>query len=263
MGKVYTTDEDLTNIANAIRAKSGTNSSLVYPTEFISTIQNIQTGSNDTWNGFGKNETLIKTILDESIIVKNTDYNNISTLTSSSQTIVDQRELETISIDYTNYEYHIICTSYINFTWNSKTINSVTYPLEYIYLYHIVYSPYIATDFFLRNIASSKTSAYSSLNIVIGQRNGYSVNVSTSTIGWNFSYTMTSQSGNNILCKSPKITLGLSNSYFTNDTKSELDIDNTIIENQIKLYRYDKNSSYVNQNYNIVQNLYQAHHPEE
>ena len=44
MGKVYTTSEDLTSIANAIRAKAGTEASLTYPTQFVSAIQNISTG---------------------------------------------------------------------------------------------------------------------------------------------------------------------------------------------------------------------------
>jgi len=48
MPNYYTTGEDLTNIANAIRTKSGTNSSLVYPTGFVSAINNLSTYS---WTG--------------------------------------------------------------------------------------------------------------------------------------------------------------------------------------------------------------------
>lgn len=45
MAKYYTTTEELTSIANAIRTKGNTNSSLVYPTGFVSAIQNISTSS--------------------------------------------------------------------------------------------------------------------------------------------------------------------------------------------------------------------------
>ena len=40
-----TTDTELTSIANAIRAKTGGSSSLVYPTGFVSAINSISTAS--------------------------------------------------------------------------------------------------------------------------------------------------------------------------------------------------------------------------
>ncbi|MBR7042325.1 MAG: hypothetical protein IKI04_02365 [Bacilli bacterium] len=45
MAKYYTSTEELTSIADAIRTKGGTNSSLVFPTGFVSAIQNIPTSS--------------------------------------------------------------------------------------------------------------------------------------------------------------------------------------------------------------------------
>lgn len=45
MANYITTDTELTSIANAIRAKGGTNAQLVFPTGFVSAIQAIQTGS--------------------------------------------------------------------------------------------------------------------------------------------------------------------------------------------------------------------------
>ena len=41
MGKVYTTSEDLTSVANAIRAKTGSNAAITYPAGFVSEIGNI------------------------------------------------------------------------------------------------------------------------------------------------------------------------------------------------------------------------------
>ena len=50
MAKYSTNTEELTSIADAIRAKSGTNLSLTYPAGFVSAIQNIPTGSNNSYN---------------------------------------------------------------------------------------------------------------------------------------------------------------------------------------------------------------------
>ena len=56
MTQYLTTGEDLTNIANAIRAASGENSSLVYPTGFVSKI-----GELSKWNPYGPHKELIWT----------------------------------------------------------------------------------------------------------------------------------------------------------------------------------------------------------
>ena len=45
MGKVYTTSEDLTSVADAIRAKTGSNAAITYPTGFVNAIGNISTSS--------------------------------------------------------------------------------------------------------------------------------------------------------------------------------------------------------------------------
>ena len=60
MGRVYTTSEDLTSVANAIRAKTGNSSALVYPTEFVSAIGGITTGTAYDWKG--ENITLVKMV---------------------------------------------------------------------------------------------------------------------------------------------------------------------------------------------------------
>lgn len=48
MAKYYTTTEELTSIANAIRAKGNTNESLTYPTDFVTAIENITTAVTPT-----------------------------------------------------------------------------------------------------------------------------------------------------------------------------------------------------------------------
>lgn len=44
MANYLTTDTELTSIADAIRTKGGTQADLVYPTGFVSAINDIQTG---------------------------------------------------------------------------------------------------------------------------------------------------------------------------------------------------------------------------
>lgn len=47
MADYLTTDTELTSVANAIRTKGGTSASLVYPTGFVTAIQNIPSGGTD------------------------------------------------------------------------------------------------------------------------------------------------------------------------------------------------------------------------
>lgn len=44
MANYITTDTELTSVANAIRTKGGTSSSLTYPNGFVSAIENIPSG---------------------------------------------------------------------------------------------------------------------------------------------------------------------------------------------------------------------------
>ena len=48
MADYLTTDTELTSVANAIRTKGGTSASLVYPTGFVTAIQNIPSGGGGT-----------------------------------------------------------------------------------------------------------------------------------------------------------------------------------------------------------------------
>ena len=45
MAAYITNTAELTSIANAIRTKTGTNNSLVFPTGFVTAIQNISSGA--------------------------------------------------------------------------------------------------------------------------------------------------------------------------------------------------------------------------
>lgn len=46
MANYLTTDTELTSVANAIRTKGGTAANLIYPTGFVSAIENIPSGLN-------------------------------------------------------------------------------------------------------------------------------------------------------------------------------------------------------------------------
>lgn len=53
MANYVVTDTELTNVANSIREKSGTTESLSWPTEYISAIEDIQTGSGELFAAIG------------------------------------------------------------------------------------------------------------------------------------------------------------------------------------------------------------------
>ena len=95
MAKYSTNTEELTSIADAIRAKTGSNSSLVYPTGFVTAIQNISTGSAEPSYDFGVNPELIQVVANNSILLKNTDY---STWTPSSTAAIIVPQANLLSI---------------------------------------------------------------------------------------------------------------------------------------------------------------------
>ena len=59
MADYLVTDSELTSVANAIRTKGGTSASLSFPTGFVSAIDEIPTGSGDTYTWFGANPVLL------------------------------------------------------------------------------------------------------------------------------------------------------------------------------------------------------------
>jgi len=75
MAKYYTTTEELTSIANAIRAKTGNNSALIYPSGFINEIGNID---GKPVNEIGINPQLVTTTHDLTIKLSDTDWDNVT-----------------------------------------------------------------------------------------------------------------------------------------------------------------------------------------
>jgi len=80
MAKCYTTSEDLTSIANAIRAKTGSESSLVYPSGFVSAINSIDTSGSSIVetprNPFGKESLYHLNLLEDSFNLDSINFSN-------------------------------------------------------------------------------------------------------------------------------------------------------------------------------------------
>lgn len=84
MADYLTTDTELTSIANAIRTKGGTSASLEYPTDFVTAIGNIQTGTDDSDATLNSNGQLLNGVTAYS---KGTKYTgNIPSKSSSDLT---------------------------------------------------------------------------------------------------------------------------------------------------------------------------------
>ena len=118
MGKVYTTSEDLTSVANAIRAKTGDSSALVYPTGFVSAIEGITTGAAYDWRG--ENTILVKNILNENITLADTDFPNITPSTSTAvllpeYNITSEKTFRTM----TSEELFLVYTLSVKFAYKS------------------------------------------------------------------------------------------------------------------------------------------------
>ena len=118
MGRVYTTSEDLTSVANAIRAKTGNSSALVYPTGFVSAIGGITTGTAYDWRG--ENTTLVKNILNENITLADTDFPNITPSTSTSVLLPEANlTSEKVFRTMTSEELLMVYTLSVKFAYKS------------------------------------------------------------------------------------------------------------------------------------------------
>ena len=119
MAKYYTNTEELTSIANAIRAKGGTSADLVYPTGFVSAINNISAGSAYDWRG--ENLTLVKKVLDTGITLADTTFSSWTVSTTAS-IIYDTYDIETLTLD-ASYDYVIVSDGYCTIAYDTTPSN--------------------------------------------------------------------------------------------------------------------------------------------
>ena len=131
MADYLVTDTELTSLANAIRTKTGNNSSLTFPSGFVSAIEGITTGSNNTWDGFGENPVFISTLLNDEILFKNTDFATWTPSTTAS-IILPLENITTMSLAMGQYDYMSICNIIIKVAYiDGTTVTNA--PLEFYY----------------------------------------------------------------------------------------------------------------------------------
>lgn len=227
MGKVYTTSEDLTSIADAIRAKGRTNSSLVYPSGFVSAIENIQ---GDVWDGYGANPEVLYT-QNYDITLDNTNISSITPSTTEQAIYnISATTLNNIATD--THDLYLSIIGYIRYKYKQELQQDHLYD----YFAYIAIANNAATYGSMRDneqhnwqykrVSNNKlTAAYNAKGITIYVGNLMSVTTTSITI--------------------PEIVLKLelTSNYFTNDILSQLDLTNTHVILQIKCTQYTGNST--------------------
>lgn len=236
-----TTDTELTSIANAIRAKAGTSSQLVYPTGFVSAINGI---NEKPYNIFGDDLTLVETQYNESFALSTTDYPNITPNSSSYTTIKAQSDLPAISLS-SQYDYisQTLCDIQYAYTNGAEMKNKIT---QYYFngfflmgkrrstannLFNNVNDTFIYLDFISRSCALAYNST--SLQNRIGNNIGYGVYASM------YAPVLSGQAAANVstTIRVPTLRVLTNDTYMNAKAFQDLDAENTIITITIKMWR--------------------------
>ena len=262
MGRVYTTSEDLTSVANAIRAKTGDDSALVYPTGFVSAIQGIQ------YDWRGENVTLVKNILDETITLADTDFPNITPSTSTS-VILPEVSLtsEKVYRPMTSEELLMIYTLYVKFAYKSGYTPISAFDEQYeVYTIRAARRPTQLSDLTYKNYFTTIATNFSEFGIYFnnsgtdrgiewGNNSGVYMNCSIGTSNSD----LVSQPAVGITPRSPSIRFAASNSYMTTTASNNVDAANTTIHYTLDMYVCSINSTASGMTDSVV-DLYQAVH---
>ena len=264
MANYRTNTVELTSIANAIRAKTGENLPLVYPSGFVSAIQNISTSTESTSDGYGLNPEYISTILDDSILLKDTDYATWVPSTTAS-IILPLSNLSTSILSTAEYDYVIITDITINYIYKSDT-TIINGPLEYYYtcITNPIRRASTRTQF--NNDARNQSSydqsewrvllyAYSDGSTYISYSN-YGIYASAATP----SVSNGSTSTPSYTWRTPVMRAICNSTTMTEAMANAIDQNQTAIKRKMTLYRYTKDSTRNNTIYQRLNNLYTAAH---
>lgn len=258
MAQYSTSGEDLTSIANAIRTASGENSSLVYPTGFISKI-----GELSKYNLAGERSTKIWESNDISITLAAT---SLSTWTpsSSSAVIYDSYQVTSdwLTLDHDNF-YMIVFEAYTNLVYTETP--SVPHTIENYYIGYYPFGPRPNTFTNFVNKVNNFVTDIGSSNIL------YSIyyNVDNELVGGNNVYgiyytneypRLRNQTQPQIGCNlyTPVVRASANNNYMHADAFNLLDLNNSNINMKVKLYSASRNiMSVINDE---IRNLYDINH---
>ena len=242
-----TTDTELTSIADAIRTKTGDSSPLVYPTGFVSAINQLE--KSKQFNILGDDLTLVNTIYDDSFALSTTDYANY-TPSSTAVTFLNTSALPTITVPG-NQDYILQYTGSIQFSYSSNTqINR-----EFNY-YHKGFFPLGRRSSILGNILNDTPDIFVYLDYIprtlciAGNSSGTLASRIGPTYGVFFTLTgpgLTGQSNANVIITPYTIGLRLAtnSTYMSSSSFNELVPEDTIIKYKIELMRCNtKNNAF-------------------
>lgn len=239
MAQYITTGEELTSVADAIRAKTGGNSPLVYPTGFVNAINGL------SHNWLGEDAELIDTVHQETVKLSDTTF-NASSVSTSNTTIYNGTTLNQIYLPAT-YDYIIKSNGIIDYQYdndddlNGKIIEGYTCSLIYVYK-----KPNTPTNY------NNNSFTYAS---VIGFYNNHS-QASTGYDVWtnnNYGILVSAQSPSlanaasdpfGLVIKTPRINVNYNNTYMTQAAYQALNTNNTTITIKVELYRCKPNNLY-------------------
>lgn len=118
MADYLVTDAELTSIANAIRTKGGTSASLTFPAGFVTAIENIPSGSGDTWSWMGKNPTRVYASTVDQTAFEDSPWTTWTPSTTAT-TLKSTETYTTMAVDLASYDYLVHFQMYESLGYDS------------------------------------------------------------------------------------------------------------------------------------------------
>lgn len=293
MSNYIVSDTDLTSVADAIRTKAGTNSSLIFPSGFITAINNITTSAGPALGTKTITTNGTYTATDESL----QGYSSV-TVNIPYDWIGEKAEYV---MSICNSEYNLASTNFSNWTPSTSTgnlttaesLSSVSLSGEYDYIQKVsgyvnfVYTttpdpPYILESYnsgilvfgrrpnSLANLSdgifNSATTGASLMQtlFVLKQANG-NISISNNNYGMYYTIsnpTLSSQTSANFGCvlKTPYVRATANNSYMPASAFNLLDTSATTFHIKSDLYSCQQNDIWHGPFQDII-TMYQTNHP--
>lgn len=235
-------DSDLKDIGDAIRAKTGNENQLTFPSGFVSEIGNI--GSDWVWMGANV-EHLAELDFEEEFTLADTDFPDW-TPSETAATIRNSQPSTTFQADMANYAYTILSLVRADFQYLPDTPMSRTMDMygglcgcsigrrpsstndceNYNYTSGVVRitipSAHLQHKYSLSGLESTSFSSY-----------GLYISAPTHTVNSPASNTSI------ITVSSPPIAMRCNNSYLSVDAAKRIDAEKTIIKHRAEIYRTD------------------------
>lgn len=253
MAQVLVTDTNLTNIANAIRTKSGTTTKYT-PANMATAISAIPGGA---FNWMGEGVECVNANLHNSTVQLSSTTYSTWTASTTAKSLKSTQSLSTFSADMENYAYLLrwVTVAHVALK-DTATLNAVPEGLEInLFDQQIMRRP--------GSLATIQSETYNTNVYVNTAGLGWMQYYNTSskkTYTWSSSYgfysgvptpTFASSSADttNVTPKTPILYTRCNSSYFATDRKDDIDIDNTYWTIHGELYRMDLEKNCMRQRY--------------